>query len=104
MIFALNLSVALCSSTKFNKISGLKSSLSNFGFADTIVSRVSSTTVTRFWVAVAMVMVSIRVRFAEEEATQVPVLMSMRSLAERVTMGKEVRRLPDHWGGKDEES
>ena len=44
-------------------------------------------------------MVSIRVRLAEAEAVVVPELMSIRSLVLRVMMGKEVRRLPDHFGG-----
>lgn len=44
-------------------------------------------------------MVSVSVRFAEDDAVWIPVLMLRRSLVLRVRMGMEVRRVPDHWGG-----
>jgi hypothetical protein len=47
-------------------------------------------------VAPAMVMVSMRERLADAFAIWVPLLMSIRSLVERVIIGKEERIDPSH--------
>jgi hypothetical protein len=61
-----------------------------------MVWRVDCTVVTSDDVALAMVMVSMRERLADALAMWVPLLMSMRSLVERVIMGKEERTEPSH--------